>query len=521
MTSITTALGAGAGIDTRALVDSLANAAAAPAKAALDKRDTANRALLSALGEAGAGIDTLARAMTERVQSGGLTPSLTASDPAALTFTGATGALPPSLRVGVLSRASPQTSVVGPVPADTRFGGGTLRIGVSEVALGDGGTLSQIAGAINAAGVRVNARVLSEVTGSRLTIVGESGAASAFTLDYVGSDASLAALVTQARVAQPARDARVRIDGVELASATDNFAKAVAGGTLTLTGAAEGATVRLTATRPNEASTSLLEDFTGAYNELLGKLNALAANRPGEAAGPARGNSAVRAIIAGMRALTTTAMRSDGGSPATLAELGLRTQRDGTLALDKLRLGQALEQDPRAVARLLLPMQTSSDPRVMVTSDPARVAPGRYALTELSLSADGVASGRLDGVAMQSVGRRLVAPAASAAAGLAIELEAGLPSTATLDIGGGLSGALRSLRDTVSSSRGPLSRAKEAAEAEARRITDERAVADRRAATYRAQLETRFGSMDRLVGGFRATQAYLTQQIAAWNASER
>lgn len=36
-----------------------------------------------------------------------------------------------------------------------------------------------------------------------------------------------------------------------------------------------------------------------------------------------------------------------------------------------------------------------------------------------------------------------------------------------------------------------------------------------------AQLEMRFSSMDRLVGGFRATQAYLTQQIAAWNATER
>src|SRR3546814_11570459 len=56
--------------------------------------------------------------------------------------------------------------------------------------------------------------------------------------------------------------------------------------------------------------------------------------------------------------LTSTVLSSSGG-PATLAEIGVRTQRDGTLAVDTDRLNSILASDPDGVEALFNPGQSS------------------------------------------------------------------------------------------------------------------------------------------------------------------
>ena len=52
---------------------------------------------------------------------------------------------------------------------------------------------------------------------------------------------------------------------------------------------------------------------------------------------------------------------------------------------------------------------------------------------------------------------------------------------------------------------------------EQRGIANERAVVDARSAAMRTQLTRQYAAMERAVGGLKATQSYLDQQIKAWN----
>src|SRR3546814_15043517 len=80
--------------------------------------------------------------------------------------------------------------------------------------------------------------------------------------------------------------------------------------------------------------------------------------------------------------LTSTVLSSSGG-PATLAEIGVRTQRDGTLAVDTDRLNSILASDPDGVEALFNPGQSSSSPLIRIVSPYGAAKPGPYTVTDL------------------------------------------------------------------------------------------------------------------------------------------
>ena len=97
-TSIGYALGAGSGLDIRALVTDLSNAAKAPKEALLASRETANQARVSGLAQVSGAIDSFASALTSLIAGGSLFSQSSVSDPSVFTAT----ALPGS-RLGGLS----------------------------------------------------------------------------------------------------------------------------------------------------------------------------------------------------------------------------------------------------------------------------------------------------------------------------------------------------------------------------------------------------------------------------------
>ena len=91
-TSITSALGAGSGLDITNLVDSLTAADRAPKDAALKKREDANTAKVSALADAASGIDTFASALSTLISGGSLFSQPTVSDTSVLAASAVAGA---------------------------------------------------------------------------------------------------------------------------------------------------------------------------------------------------------------------------------------------------------------------------------------------------------------------------------------------------------------------------------------------------------------------------------------------
>jgi flagellar hook-associated protein 2 len=318
-------------------------------------------------------------------------------------------------------------------------------------------------------------------------------------------------------LAQGAQDAIVRLDGVEVKRSTNSFNDLIQGVQIDLKKAAPGSVVSIGVTRPTAEITQGVNDFVAAYNEVMSMIaKATAFGAAGEG-GPLRGDLGVREMQRQMRELPSKALVNQGTGPRTLAEIGVRTNRDGTLSVDAAKLESMLASDPLGVEALFNPSQYSSDPNIVIKSAMGRVKPGVYTLTDLVPASGGVAaSGKIDGIVATGVGGNLVAPSGSGAVGLIVGVNAAAASV-TITVEAGLGGALKSVRDALLGSKGPFASAQDRLEDEAEDIADDRALLETRSEKYYNQLLNTFVAMERQVSAFKATQSYLDQQIKMWS----
>ena len=534
VSSIATSLGIGSGIDTTALVDQLAEAARAPKEAAIKKREDTNTARISALGKASGGIDAFATALTALISGGTLFTQPTSSDSNVLTATALPGARIGSLSAQVeVSQLAQAQSLVSEHLADLNaaVGQGTLTLttaaGPVDIVIdATNDNLVGLARAINVKNAGVTASIVEDSNGARLVLKSGTGAAKAFTLAAApGADAGLSRFAYDPNViggmtrAQEAQDAILKLDGVQINRPTNSVADLITGITINLKTAKPGTTITLGAARPAEAIKQGAADFVGAYNELKAILDEATAIGTGSgAAGPLRGDNGIREMQRQLARLTATKLSSAGG-PSTLAEIGVRTERNGTLTLDTARLDAMLLADPDGVEALFNPGQQSDNPLVTITSPMGRAKPGTYVATDLVASTGGqAATGRIAGVDAISAGTRLVASIASPARGLVIELLGNVPS-ATITVDQGLGGALQTIRDALLANSGPIKSTQARLTAETRTIGADRTRLEARSTNYHDQLVRSFTAMDKQVSAHKATQSYLEQQVKLWTNS--
>lgn len=529
--SIGYSLGIGSGLDITSLVNGLAEAERAPKEALIKRREEANAAKISALAEASGAIDSFASALSSLISGGTLFTQPSVSDTSILSAATVAGSQLSSLssQIEVVQLAKAQTlSSVGLASSTAPVGEGqlTLTTGSGSFVVtidSTNNTLEGLAAAINGQNAGVTASIVTDQGTAKLVLKGATGAANAFTLSVPDGTASglerfafgsgVAGGMTEAQAAQ---DAIVKLDGVEVRRASNSFKDLIPGVQFDLKKAAPGTIVNLGITRPTAAIEQAVNDFVAAYNEL----NTLLANAtaPGVngAGGPLRGDLSIRDMRRQLGQLTSTVLNSRG-SIKTLAEIGVRTNRDGSLSLSAMQLQQALQNDPQGVEALFNPGQYSSDPALVITSPMGKVKPGTYTFTNVVPESAGVAaSGEIDGIAALGSGAFLIAPPSSAAVGLAVEVN-GAVASATITVDPGLGGALQAIRDALRARSGPIAQSQERLSEEAKDIAEDRTRLETRSKAYYDRLLEQFTTMERQVSAFKATQSYLEQQIKAWN----
>ncbi len=524
-------LGIGSGLDIKSLVEGLANAQKAPREAQIEQRETLNEARISSLAEVSGAIDNFATALSSLISGGTLFTQPTVSEPSLVGATAVAGARIGSLaaELEVVQLAKAQTLESARLTARTDpVGQGTLTLttaagNVDIVIDGTNDSLDGLAQAINAANRGVTASIVTDAAGARLVLKGGTGAAAAFTLSVPDGTATglerfafgptVTGGMTQAQAAQ---DAIVRLDGVEVRRTRNSFSDLVPGVQIDLKKAAPGTMVALGAARPTAAIEQGVKDFVAAFNEVVGLLKEVTKPGLGDDGGPLQGDVGVRAMQRRLSALTSTALTVSGEGPHSLAEIGVRTGRDGTLSVDSFRLQAALKDFPDAVEALFNPSQWSSSGAVTIKSAIGRVKPGTYTLTDLVPASGGTAaSGKVDGVAMTGVDSSLVAPAGSTALGLIVGVNSAAASvTVTVELG--LGGALKEIRDALRAGNGPFAGASARYKKEQDDIADDRADLELRSEQYYNQLLKTFTAMERQVSAFKATQSYLDQQVKMW-----
>jgi flagellar hook-associated protein 2 len=524
-TSIAASLGIGSGLDINAMVTGLADAAKQPKLDLITKRDTANKAKISALGQVSSGIDSFASALTSLISGGSLFTQPSVSDPSVFTAAAVPGArlagLSATVEVRQLALAQVLSSATVTRTDPVGQGVLTIAVGASSVDVTIDATndnLDGLAKAINDKNAGVTASVVTDSLGARLVVKGRSGAANAFTLSVPGGTTSgLERFASGAMtVAQGAQDALVRVDGVDIARATNSFSDVIAGVQIDLKNAKPGTNVAVGVTRPTAAISQGIQDFVSAYNELMGVIGTATKADASGAPGVLRGDIGVSALQRQLAKLPTAILSSTGSGVHTLAEIGVSTNRDGTLSVDAVKLQNALATDPDGVEALFNPTQYTSSPFLTVASPIGRVAPGTYTVSNiLAAVGAGDASGMVGDIAMTGTGPNLVAPQTSPAAGLVLAVTGNVAS-ATITIDPGLGGALKAIRDGLRATGGAFATTQKRLSDEATRISKDSDDLNIRSDKYYNQLLTSFTAMDRQVSAFKATQSYLEQQVKMW-----
>ncbi|MPT49295.1 MAG: flagellar hook protein [Sphingobium sp.] len=376
--SIISALGGGSGLNTTSLVADLVSAARGPKQTAITDKQSLNNARVSAMASAISSMSTFSTTLSTMLKDPTYTGKPASADPSIVSVstlsTGKPAGLPAQIEVQQLAQAQVLKSETL-ATSGTAVGQGSLTLttasGAHKITIGEGNdSLAGLAQAINDSGAGVTATVMSDASGSRLVLKGATGADNSFTLTKEADDTASADLErftfgsgsngTMAST-QDARNAIIRLDGVEMQFATNTVKEALPNVQIDLNKAAPGTKVALGMDTPATSIQDMLKDFVSGYNSMRGALNSVSAGgQNASATGALAGDSSIREMKSRLSELTTTELLSDGPYKS-LSDIGVKTNRDGTLTLDTDRLKAVMETSPDIVERMINPATSTDD----------------------------------------------------------------------------------------------------------------------------------------------------------------
>lgn len=253
-------------------------------------------------------------------------------------------------------------------------------------------TLEGVRAAINSANIGVNATIVNTGSGYKLMLNAENtGAANAISISVADSDgnntdnAGLSQLInanmTETTAAQ---DAQVVVNGLTITRSTNVMDDVIEGVTLQLQSAVPGQVNTLSVQSDTSAATQAVQDFVDLYNSLQDVFDILGSysNTPtaeDPTSGALKGDSTLRMLKAQVREMIVQPL--DGaGSLKSLADIGILTQRDGTLEFDSTKLQAALAADPEAVGKLFSASMEATDPLVSYVGSNEKTPEGSWDL---------------------------------------------------------------------------------------------------------------------------------------------
>jgi flagellar hook-associated protein 2 len=355
--------GISSGIDTNSIIDKLVSAARAPVSLLRNKRSDyqTQRSTISALVSRLGSLRSSAQAIS--TTNSFKASTATSSDTNKVGVVASSSASPGTYQLQVTGLAQAERSYSLTVPGKDQtglLGAGTLTLQVGSadpVAIevdGATDTLQSVADKLNASGAQVQAAIVSDGTSFRLLVMGQAtGAANAITFtETAGLQGTLGlSRVDAERMA--ATDAAVVMDGLAFASPSNQFASVIPGVTLTAKERTpDTSTVTVTVANDQAAMAAKVADLVDNYNAVAKILRAQYV-----AGGTARtdtliGDAAARNVQRRLQQSLTEAVGGLSGDYTALVQVGIKTQSDGTLAIDSTRLNAALTDDVDAVARL-------------------------------------------------------------------------------------------------------------------------------------------------------------------------
>lgn len=350
-------------IDWTTMIDQLMNLEAKPLDL-LKERQSAIRVQVSAMGEIISKVDALNTAATALGRTGPVAVTAVSSN-VHFSATTSSGSVSGRYQVQVDTLAMAAKGRSDAFSDTDTLAGGTLIVksGGTEysITLEDGQSLADVASAIRRSGAPVTATVLDDGTNQTLSLANRdtgyavgSDPAEALTLTHLssGNGKDLGFTLTQSAV-----NAVVKVDGVALTRTSNVISDAVSGVTLTLksTGAAED----LVLENDVSGTAANVQKFVDAYNAMLKLVQKhLQVDEGTDRNTTLAGESSVRSLQNAAQRILTSSVADAGNDVRSLADIGIKTARDGSISLDQTMLTKAMARSTTAVNALFTDANT-------------------------------------------------------------------------------------------------------------------------------------------------------------------
>lgn len=413
-------------------------------------------------------------------------------------------------------------------------------------------TLAGIRDAINAADESVSATIVNDGTANRLVITSkDSGEVNSLKISVADDDGDNLNASGLSQLAfdptgtlgagknmlqmQPAKNALLNIDGIDIVKASNTIDDAISGITLNLLKVSDGATVTngvpdISAASPvnmavesdTETITKSVDEFVSAYNKLnfsLKSLSNLDVDNP-ENNGRLVGDAAIRSMTFNLRSMMTSTIAT-GSSIDSLTQIGVTFQRDGNLALDKSKLESAIETNFNDIKTLFAGNATATDPLISFAGSTTDTVEGTYAvnISQIGSSTQNYA-GTINGVSATGTSNTLTGPFGDDTKGLVLKINGGATGDrGTVTFTKGYAAKLDSFIESLLAEDGVLQTKTDGFNSSIKSLDTQTERLNRRMSTIEARYRAQFTKLDSLISGMQSTSSYLTQQLAAIQAN--
>jgi flagellar hook-associated protein 2 len=388
-------------------------------------------------------------------------------------------------------------------------------------------TLSGLASSLSAIS-GVNATVTDKGDGTfSLIINSDTGSKNAlrFSINEDGADPGLSSFDTTSNNASVqvvrANDASININGVTVTRETNSVSDLIDGYEFKLNAVTTSAATVVSSLDSNLAFTRV-QEFVEVYNNVQTTIDTLTQRGlDGAEAGVLARDVGITGIKNKLRSLVSSEMSGYGANGRYISELGIKTERDGSLSVSEADFKKKFEAEPILFDVMMNSLGTSDNPLVKVSHDSTVLQPkgGTY---NFIAGSDGESS-TLGGIALSedtlSDGTKKYAGISGDISGLKLEVS-GTVSSATVYYGQSFLSKLSDYIEEVVSSSGVLTKSKSQARTSISDFNEDKAKLDERVTSLRERYMAQFSAMEAAVTGFKKTGEFLTGFIDALNPKD-
>ena len=361
---ITSGTGLGSGLNITEIVSALVTADTAAKKAQITRQTSNNTAMISGIGSLRSALTAFQDAMktlNDKDAPAFNAFAATSGNEAVVKVKSSNTAVAGSYDIKVVNLATSSK-----VASQSFSGGASSAISQGELTISQGGTdyklqvgagatlqsvRDQINKELGAKGLSAN--IVNEEGGSRLVIgsttTGAGSDISVSGISELAIDGTTKMTGTGAGyITDLAKDAELTIDGLTVKSAKNTIDDAISGMTLELTGAtpsgASGTATKVTVAADNDGMKKSVQSFVDAYNTLQKAITSLTSTSRDDddnlILGPLTNDPTTRSLLGDVRKVLSEV--GSGDQLTTLSQLGINTQKDGTLEFNSSKFTAAM-----------------------------------------------------------------------------------------------------------------------------------------------------------------------------------